>query len=377
MTEEVTLLAVGDVDDRAPGTHFDLVRSILQSGDITFGQLEFVLAGRERLTRVGEAVGSQGGLKDPRVGARVLADAGFTVMSAASNHVMDQGQQVLSDTIAAAEEHGIHLVGAGSTLKEARQPVIVECKGVRVGFLAYLSVGNDDVWATDDHAGAVPLRASTTYETVESIGGQAGAAPRVVTQTFPEDLAAMVEDVAALRSQVDILVVSAHWGIYQDPATVAMHRVEAAHAAIDAGADLILGHHPHIIQGIEFYKGKAIFYALNNFCLPVRGPDGRFISPDQHNDSQLTYIARITIRDNAVTRVAAIPCYLANAASGIDNLGYTTEPLPRADARSEEVRQYMQWTCDCNKPDIRPRPFEPLLTTCAFDGDEILITPTS
>lgn len=378
---EVTLLAVADVvvADVEPDNRFDLVRDILQSGDITFGQLEAPLSNAGTIQRAGGPP-RVGAPRDAVKGSGVLERAGFNVMSFAGNKTMGLSEQSMLETIQAVADHtDIRLVGAGATLAEARRPVIVEAHGTTVGFLAYCSVLPHNAWAEDvvlsngtvEHrAGVVPLRAHTSYEDVD---WQPGCLPRVVTFTDRADLDAMVADIAALRSQVDVLVVSMHWGVHFEPGTVAMYQVEAGHAAIDAGADLILGHHPHKIKGIEYYRGKPILYSMNNFSWTVRGKNGELIEAGETDDAQKTFIAKFVIVDGSIARVSLIPCLLTNE-------GLRPEPLSRTDPRSEAIRRYLEWTCAHNTPEFPPtskarRAFPPFDTTFSFEGDEILVSP--
>ncbi len=143
---QMTLVAVGDVDGSGDDADrkFDLVRSVLQEADITFGQLEYPLAnsGEQQLAGgSGFQNANSATKKDPRRSARVLADAGFNVMSHAGNHVMDLGEQNMFETMdAIASESPIKLIGVGRDRDEARAPAIIEVNGVRTGFLAYCSV---------------------------------------------------------------------------------------------------------------------------------------------------------------------------------------------------------------------------------------------
>ena len=390
----VTLIAVGDVDAREPDEinrlphsekvtadeHFDLVRPILRTGDITFGQLELPLA-NPGLKQIGggETLDEPGFNLDPRQGARVLANAGFDVMSVAGNHTMMYGEQGLFDTLdAVAHETDIKLVGAGRTIKDAREPIIVDRNGTRVGFLASCSVLRKDHWAVDEvsrngtlvhRPGCVPLRA---HSTCEQFDFQPGTAPVVFTRCYPEDLEVILEDIKGLREQVDVVVVSCHWGVHFEPGIIATYQVEAAHAAIDAGADLILGHHPHIIKGIDFYKNKPIIYGMPNLNLPTRSPDVAHGAPGETYDAQKSFITKITITDKAISRIALIPCHL-------ENTRLTPEPLPRSDPRSEAVREYMEWVCRNNTPVKRGarRAFPAFDTKFTFEGDEILVEPRS
>jgi hypothetical protein len=209
--------------------------------------------------------------------------------------------------VAAAEARGIKIVGAGENLAAARKPAIVEAGGTNVGFLAYCSVLPRGYDATPARAGVAPLRARTFYEQVD---WQAGTPPRVVTMANAADLAALEDDVRRLREQADVVVVSMHWGIHFEPGTIADYQYEAAHAAIDAGADVILGHHGHVIKGVEFYRGKPVFYSLGNVTLLPRGDAGEPLTEGGQVDAQLTMIAKITVEGGTVSRVALIPCWL-------------------------------------------------------------------
>jgi len=161
------------------------------------------------------------------------------------------------------KESGVSVIGAGRNIAEARQPVVVERNGARIGFLGYCSVVPKGFEAGPEKAGVAPVRATTSYEQVD---WQPGAPPRIISRPNPDDLEAMLADIKKLRPQVDVLVVSMHWGVHFVPALVAAYQREVGHAAIDTGADIVVGHHAHILKGIEVYKGKAIFFSLCNFA---------------------------------------------------------------------------------------------------------------
>jgi poly-gamma-glutamate synthesis protein (capsule biosynthesis protein) len=378
---EVTLMAVGDVvvAREDPDRNFDLVRPALRAADICFGQLEAPLSNAGTPQRAGGPPAA-GPPRDPVQGARALQRAGFTVMSFAGNKTMGLSELSMLETMRAVAEHtDIRLVGAGATVGEARRPAIVEVNGTRVGFLAYCSVLPLGAWAQDrelpdgtvqHRAGVAPLRAHTSYEDVD---WQPGCPPRIVTLTNSDDLAAMTGDIAALRPRVDTVVVSMHWGVHFEPGTIAMYQVEAGHAAIDAGADLILGHHPHKIKGIEFYRDRPILYAMNNFSWTVRGRNGELVEPGRTDDAQKTFMARIVITDGVISRLSLIPCL-------VENERLQPEPVPRSDPRSMEILRYLEWVCANNTPEFPPtskarRAFPPFTTRFSFDGDEIVVCP--
>jgi poly-gamma-glutamate capsule biosynthesis protein CapA/YwtB (metallophosphatase superfamily) len=160
--------------------------------------------------------------------------AGFDVMSFASNHCMHFGAEGLLDTIEISKQIGIPLVGVGKDIHEARKPVIMECKGARITFLAYCSILPPGYWTTEDRPGCAPLRVNTFYES--AVANQPGAPADVHTFAFKEDQQAMVEDIRKAKEIADVVVVSAHWGVPFAYATIDAYQREAAHAAIDAGA---------------------------------------------------------------------------------------------------------------------------------------------
>jgi hypothetical protein len=165
-------------------------------------------------------------------------------------------------------------IGAGKDIDEARQPAIVERNGTRIGFLGYCSVAPKGYYAVPRRAGVAPMRAITHYEPLED--DQPGTPCKIMSWPLQRDLGALVDDIQRLRPQVDIVAVSLHWGVHHIRGLIADYQPIVAHAAIDAGADVIIGHHPHILKGIEVYRGKVIFYSIGDFARDFntdRAPD--------------------------------------------------------------------------------------------------------
>jgi poly-gamma-glutamate synthesis protein (capsule biosynthesis protein) len=175
------------------------------------------------------------------------------------------------DTLDVLDKYGLKRLGAGKNIAEARKPVIIDCKGVRVAFLSYNSILPFGYWAEEKKPGCNPMRAWTVYEQVEH--DQPGTPARIHTFANEHDKAAMIEDIKNVRNTADIVIGSFHWGIHFTEAELAMYQREVAYAALEAGADVILGHHPHILKPIEIYKGKPIFYSLCNFAFDLPLPD--------------------------------------------------------------------------------------------------------
>jgi poly-gamma-glutamate synthesis protein (capsule biosynthesis protein) len=344
------MLAVGDVAPRVAGPQAQLagIAPLLRAGDIAFGQLEIPLTSEGTRQLYPGFRGAGGSVtRDAGATARVLADAGFTVMSLAGNHTMDNSARAMLASAAAARERGIRVVGAGETLAAAREPAIVTAGATRVGFLAYCSVLPRGYDATPTRPGVAPLRARTFYEQVD---WQAGTPPRIVTLANAADLSALKEDVRRLRGQVDVLVVSMHWGIHFEPGTIADYQYEAAHAAIGAGADVILGHHGHVIKGLEYYQGKPVFYSLGNVTLLPRGDAGQPLTRGGQVDAQMTMIAKLTITGGAISRVAIIPCWL--------DLRLEPEVIRPDDPRFTEFLAYLRRVNDI--PSTPRNPWEAL-----------------
>lgn len=168
--------------------------------------------------------------------ATALHAAGFNLVTLANNHSMDFGGAALAETLVNLESAGIAWIGAGKNLDEARQMALYTLKGRKVAFLGYSLTQPIEFFATPQHPGTAP-----------------GFEKLVTT------------DVASARKQADFVIVSFHWG-KEASGTVQAYQRMIAHKAVDSGADVIIGHHPHVLQGIERYKSGLIFYSLGNFA---------------------------------------------------------------------------------------------------------------
>jgi len=211
--------------------------------------------------------------------APALAGAGVNVVTMGNNHSVDYGRAALRDTIRRLEKEGVQVVGAGKDLEDAHAPAIVTTSsGATVGFLGYSDVWWPGFEATDSHAG--------------------------VAQAF-NDLGRMKRDIKALAAQVDYVVVGYHWGYEYQHYPVGQQTKEA-HAAIDAGADLVIGHHPHVLQGFETYKRRLIAYSLGDLVF-----DHVAVETGQ------TVLVDATLKTDGVT-ARLVPAYASSA--GIPSL---------------------------------------------------------
>lgn len=326
---DVVVAAVGDLminrDD--PDSLFDHCRDVLVDADVTFGNCESVYSedGARNPAARGEI------RAHPR-NAEALRAAGFDAVTFANNHHLDSGYDAFFRTLEVLDDLDIAVCGAGGDLAAARQPAIVECNGARIAFLGYSSILFPGYEAGRGKPGCAPLRAYTHYHQIET--EQPGSRPEIRTFVHDEDLDALVGDVRRAKDAADVVFVSPHWGVHFSPAVIADYETEAARAAIDAGADLVLGHHQHILKAVQVYRGKVIFHGLGNFgvdcahnavpgtespaLLEMQGlyPEYKFGWRDEspgypfHPDSRRTMIARCRISGGSIREVSYVPCYI-------------------------------------------------------------------
>ena len=216
----------------------------LSSADLTVGNLESTLSRLGAPRQGGDSFGA-----DPRV-RRGLRLAGFDVLSLANNHTGDYGPASLVETVRRVRAVGIVPVGAGADLAEAREPAVVERNGVSFGVVAFDAIGETPA-ARAERPGAFRLRM------------QPRTGPLVAA-----DLERVLDTVRELRSRVDVVMVLPHWGTQYTTRTVADQR-RVGRALVDAGADIVVGGHPHWVQGVELRRGAPIAYSLGNFVFDM------------------------------------------------------------------------------------------------------------
>jgi poly-gamma-glutamate synthesis protein (capsule biosynthesis protein) len=290
-----TLVSVGDLlmECRCEaGFLFDGVREEISKATVALGQGESVLTNRGNPTYVDPFCTQIKGASPEY--AKNMREAGFDVLTLCSNHIWDLGREGIEDTIAACDANGLLHTGAGMTLDEASRPAIMDVDNVKYGFIGYICTGPVGSWAQIDKPGCNYIHSVTAFEyAVPCIGG----IPARYSYPLEEDLERMRKDILSLRPQVDVLSVSIHKGVGFIPAAISPHEFAIAHAAVDAGADVVFGHHGHILKGVEVYKGKAIFHDLSNF-MAISEKDGapffRYGSKMEHRvQNDYTYEQKI------------------------------------------------------------------------------------
>ena len=251
--EVTSLTAVGDimlgrrVGDRHranPGAPLKPLAKRLAAAEITVGNFESTLSAAGAPRQGGDSFAAS-----PRVASGLRA-AGFDLMSLANNHVGDYGDGALRQTLSRFASAGIKTVGAGRNLAAARRPVIVERDGVRIGFLAIDSIGETPA-ATRARPGTNRL----------NMPPRTGPLNR-------SQLHRISSDVRALSEQVDVAVVLTHWGTQYTHRVQSSQRV-AARAFADAGANLVVGGHPHWVQGFEMAGSAVVVHSLGNFVFDM------------------------------------------------------------------------------------------------------------
>jgi len=279
---ELSLLAVGDINlGRSVGQillkdsieyPFQLTGPVLRRHSVVFGNLESPITDQGGETRHP---------RDPYIfcappqAAKALGLGGFTVLSLANNHMMDYGIVGLTETIGFLDSAGILHTGGSKDLASHFSPAIIERGGVRVGFVAYT-------------------------EFVNRKGGE-GRVSMFETER-------MHREVGAVQPSTDIVVASYHGG-KEYAAEPGERTLRQLRMLIDAGADVVIGHHPHVPQGIEQYKGKWIFYSLGNFV---------FLQP-QREWTQKSFAVSMKVRKRSgvtsVEDVVLIPLTASNQPS--------------------------------------------------------------
>ncbi|HLY61361.1 MAG TPA: CapA family protein [Terriglobia bacterium] len=294
-----TLLFVGDVMlSRSVGAKmkavrdwnypFEKIADTLRGADLTYANLE---------CPVSDTGADQHHLYSFRADPLVidgLKFAGFSVLGVANNHMYDWGRPALLDTVHRLRVAGLHPVGAGANELEAHYPVIVNMKGVRVAFLAYVGIPPEEATADADQPGVAWLEGDR-----------------------------VMSDIRFARPLADVLIVCLHWGTEYAPRPD-WKQVELAHQMIDAGADLVVGGHPHVVQPCEFYHGRWIAYSLGNFIFDQRWPS-------THHGLML----RVTLTGKQVTDATPIPITID---SGFQ--AFLTPPAPpkRTPAKNPVLR---------------------------------------
>jgi len=255
--------------DRAERTGYDYffknIKSFFTEADISFCNLE------SPFTHTGVPFEKEYVFKVPPDLVKILSSAGIDVVSLANNHMMDYGEKGLINTMDTLKKHDILYCGAGRNKSEASKDVIIGKSGIRFGFLSYSMTFPKEFWAGEDKAG-------TAYPYEDE----------------------MIRSIEELDKTADIIIVSFHWGAEKSNYPKD-YQIQFAHKAIDCGADIIIGHHPHVIQGVEIYRDKVIFYSLGNLVFGSYSPYAK-----------IGVISQVYINKKSIEKVQITPISIFN-----------------------------------------------------------------
>jgi poly-gamma-glutamate synthesis protein (capsule biosynthesis protein) len=289
-TGDVNLTNVGD-----PRVPFARVAGTLRAADFLFGNLECCLYAPPPERSLGDE-----GFYAPPAAGEALTLAGFHALGTANN--VNYGPDAITQSLRELDRLAIAHTGSGPNLAGAHAPAIVERKGMRFGVLQRTSV----YWPTNHEAGehsagVAVIRGHTAYQVPAHKMrpeippmNRPGIPPVILTWADPQYLTRFREEIAAARAQAGWLIASHHWGLHQE---VLEYMRQIAHAAIEAGADAVVGHGPHFVLPVEVYKGKPILYGLGNFSFHT-GHGGR-----RHGD-WVGLFARVILEERSIQRVA-------------------------------------------------------------------------
>jgi poly-gamma-glutamate synthesis protein (capsule biosynthesis protein) len=322
LTGDINLMGVED-----PAVPFRKIAPVLGKADVVFGNLECCLYDPPvPRTMMPDEVSGYEGFYAPPPSGKALVLGGFHCVGNANNQNYGPEQIVASN--ACLDTFGIPHVGTGINRTAARASEVVVRNGTRFGFLQRTS----QYWpnnheALDARAGVAVIKAYTAYQPVYYKDGtlppnRPGTPPKILTWCDPGYLQQFREDVQALKARADVVVSSHHMGHRGD---ILDFQIEIAHAAVDAGADVVIAHAEHYPLAVELYKGKPIYYGLGSFCFIKSNK--RFLR------GWVGMMARVTVDEGRVTEAAF------SWVRQHDNTEIVIQPPEQESATLEEVRK--------------------------------------
>jgi len=344
---ETLLCLVGEtnVNRAEPETAFTKVQPLLSKSDVLFGHLECpIIDNPSENDDMPDLPYKRGWKFSTPDNISAWKSAGFDAVGCASN--VSGSAESSVRTIEELDKLGIAHAGLGRNIGDAHKPAIVTKDGVSIGFLSYTSVFYGyAVPALPQRPGAATVKAHMGIIPSWRSDEMPGAPPEVKTWLDAVEKAKMLEDIAALRSQVDYVVLSCHWGVSSSE-KAQDYQIELAHAAIDAGADVIMGHHPHRPQGVEIYNGKPIFYSMGNFAF-----DWWFV----RNWLKEGILGYVTFTGNGISRISFAPVCREDDSNDV-------APVSCGSEKGQEIINTVRTLS------------EPFGTKFTVEGDEVVIS---
>jgi poly-gamma-glutamate capsule biosynthesis protein CapA/YwtB (metallophosphatase superfamily) len=263
------------LDEPRPDYWLSGIAPLAMAADIAIGHLEV-----PHTSRCNELHGDVPAPGADPANLAALKRAGFDAVTLAGNHIADCGALGIADTCDELTRLEVGHTGAGVNLDSARRPAFLNYGARRIALLSYNCVGPQAAWATATSGGCAYVRIAA------SDGGEISPTAPLQSPDL-ESLSKMQADIAAACSDESFVVVALHKGLVHIPARLAPYERPVAWAAIDAGAQVVISHHAHLIRGMEFYRGKPIFHGLGNGCVVTRA-----LSPGQDNPARAAWVER-------------------------------------------------------------------------------------
>ncbi|OAG45205.1 hypothetical protein AYO21_00553 [Fonsecaea monophora] len=319
----VSILAAGDIvlNDKlnrtpGPGTVYDRLRA----ADSCFANLEMPFC------KDGYPAEKLIALRCDPQHASVIREIGVDVVTVANNHAMDYGMEGLRMTSQALDRVGVAHVGTGADIFQAYAPFLKTLNGVRVAYVGVTTTLPNGAGAGASRPGLAGVRVFSKYvvDTV-TIDESPGMAPFVETETYKPDEEMLLQTIRRARTRADVVLVAIHWGvpygwIHRTQDEVATYQRPLARAMVEAGASAVFGHHPHVVQGVEWHEGCPIFYSLGNFIfsntIVTPADSWRTYPPYDWSSLQTTLsniggLAKVTWSQGKVSGCSLVPITIA------------------------------------------------------------------
>lgn len=277
-----TLIVTGDINlmgVQDPDLPFRKIAGVLKRANVVFSNLECCFfdppdahATQREWQGTAGGIFQREGFGAPTAAAAALTAAGISAVGNANN--VNYGDDAITSSLRALDRIGMPHTGAGLTRRKALASVIVESNKIRFGMVQRTCVywpNNHE--AVDQQPGVAVIKAHTAYRPLidERAANRPGVPPQIVTWTDPAYLEDFVKQIKALKKKCHVAVASVHWG-HDDQ--VYGYQIELAKAAIDAGADVVMGHGPHFPLAVAVYRNRPIYYGLGSFSFNI-GHHGR------------------------------------------------------------------------------------------------------
>jgi len=296
--DEISILLLGDTNIQGrknPEGAWEYLLPTMRSADIRLLNLEGPFAGTSKDPNKVDIPHKSGWAHSEPDQVKALVHAQIDAVGVANN--VTYPWQALLRSLEVLDAAGIKYSGGGNTKSEAHQPVIIERKGIKIGFIQYTSLYWPYNHASEENKpGVAGLKVSTWYQAPPNLD-KPGQPPIVLTLVDENALQTLKYDIRSLKEKSDVAIASFHWGVSGTPEIVSYQRT-LAQTAIDAGADLVMGHGPHVFQPIEIYKGKPIFYCIGNSVFDW------YKKKDKDLDGLLL---RVTAKKSGITGISMVP----------------------------------------------------------------------